>query len=309
MISLVVPVYNEEEAIPLFYREARAKLAALDMPVELLFIDDGSTDTSLTLIEALAAADPLVRYLSFSRNFGKEAALSAGLDHCRGEAAIPMDVDLQHPVDLIPEMIAKWRQGAEIVLAKRLSRQGDSFCRRNAARLFYRLHKRIAEAPMEEDTGDFRLMDRKVVEALKRLPERRLFMKGAFSWVGFTRDMVAYTRPPRVAGRSKYCGRQLWNLALEGLTSFSTWPLRVWTYAGVATALLAFAYAAFVILDAVLRGNPLPGYSSLMAAILFLGGVQLIGIGVLGEYLGRIYHETKQRPRFIIRKSNVENVP
>jgi hypothetical protein len=203
-------------------------------------------------------------------------------------------------------MIAKWRQGAEIVLAKRLSRQGDSFCRRNAAKLFYRLHNRIADAPMEEDTGDFRLMDRKVVEAVKRLPERRLFMKGAFSWVGFTRDMVAYTRPVRVAGQSKYCGRQLWNLALEGLTSFSTRPLRVWAYAGVATALLAFAYAAFVILDAILRGNPLPGYSSLMAAILFLGGVQLIGIGVLGEYLGRIYHETKQRPRFIIRKSNVE---
>jgi glycosyltransferase involved in cell wall biosynthesis len=306
MISLVVPVYNEQEAIPLFYRAVRGKLAALDVPVEVLFIDDGSTDKSLALIEALAAADPLVRYLSFSRNFGKEAALFAGLEHCQGEAAIPMDVDLQDPVELIPEMIAKWRQGAEVVLTKRRSRKGDSLCTRSAAKLFYWLHSGIAEAPIEENTGDFRLMDRKVVEALKRLPERTLFMRGLFAWLGFKQDVITYTRPVRVAGQSNYHGWKLWNPALEGLISRSAWPLRVWAYAGALMALLSFAYAAFMMLDAIARGNPVPGYSALMAAILFLGGVQLIGIGVLGEYLGRIYHETKQRPRFIIRKSNVE---
>jgi len=305
MISLIVPVYNEQEAIPPFYQEVRGKLAALDIPVELLFVDDGSRDGSLALIEALAEADPLVSYLSFSRNFGKEAALFAGLEHCRGEAAIPMDVDLQDPVECIPDMIAKWRQGAELVPAKRVNRQSDSFRKRHAARLFYRLYNTIAENPIEEDTGDFMLMDRKVVDALKRLPERTLFMKGLFSWVGFKRELVSYARPPRVAGHSKFRGWTLWSLALDGITSFSTWPLRAWTCIGAVIALFSFAYAAFMILEAILRGNPVLGYPSLMATVLFLGGVQLIGIGVLGEYLGRIYHETKQRPRFIIRTSKL----
>jgi len=305
MISLIVPVYNEQDAIPPFYREVRGKLASLDAQVELLFVDDGSRDGSLALIEALAVADPLVNYLSFSRNFGKDVALFAGLEHCRGDAVIPMDVDLQDPVECIPEMIVKWRQGAELVLTKRVSRQSDSFCKRHSIRLFYWLHNKIAEAPMEENSGDFMLLDRKVVDVLKQLPERKPFLRGLSSWVGFTRDIVSYARHSRVAGQSKFGCLRLWRLALDSLTSFSTWPLRLWAGIGASIALLSFACAAFMLLDATLRGNPLPGYPSLMAAILFFGGVQLIGIGILGEYLGRIYDETKQRHRFIIRKSRV----
>lgn len=309
MITLIVPIYNEQDAIPLFYREVRGKLDLLDVPVEVLFIDDGSRDGSLAIIEALAANDPLVRYVSFSRNFGKEAALFAGLEHCRGEAIIPIDVDLQHPVELISEMLAKWRGGAEVVLAKRMSRGNDSFCRRTPTNLFYWLHNRIAEVPIEENTSDFSLIDRKVVDALKQLPERSLFMKGVFSWIGFKRDIVTYTVSSRIAGQSKFSLWKLWNLALNGLTSFSTWPLRIWTYVGGLIALCSVSYAIYMTLDKILRGNPVPGYPSLMATILFLGGVQLIGIGVLGEYLGRVYHETKQRPRFIIRKSNINPEP
>lgn len=303
MISLIVPVYNEQESIPLFYKEVRNKLALLNIPVEVLFVDDGSQDGSLALIEALAKEDPLISYLSFSRNFGKEAALFAGLEHAKGDVVIPMDVDMQDPLELIPEMIAKWREGAEVVLAKRVSRKTDSFWKRNFARSFYWLHNKIAESPIEENVGDFRLLDRKVVYALRQLPERKLFMKGLLSWVGFKQAIVVYERPLRVAGHSKFPGWRLWNLALEGITSFSTWPLRVWTYIGAAIALFSFSYAAWMIVDKLLWDNPVPGYPSLMVVILFLGGVQLIGIGVLGEYLGRIYYETKQRPRFIIRKS------
>lgn len=246
-------------------------------------------------------------YLSFSRNFGKEAALYAGLENARGDAVIPIDVDLQDPVDLIPAMIKKWEQGADIVLAKRINRQADSFLKRTSSRMFYKLHNAIAETPLEKNVGDFRLIDRKVVDELKKLPERNLFMKGIFSWVGFKKEIVTYERPPRIAGHSKFHGWKLWNLAIEGFTSFSTWPLRVWTYAGAMIALLAFIYAGWMILEKILWGNPVPGYPSLMVTILFLGGVQLIGIGVLGEYLGRIYSESKQRPRFIVKKSSLGN--
>jgi len=304
MITLIAPVYNEQDTIPLFYREVRSKLLSLDVPVEVLFVDDGSRDDSLARIEALAAEDPLVSYVSFSRNFGKEAALLAGLELCRGEAVIPIDVDLQDPVELIPEMIAKWKQGAEVVLAKRVNRESDVFFKRHSAGLFYWLHNKIAEDPIEKNTGDFRLMDRKVVDALRSLPERNLFIKGLLSWVGFRRDIVTYTRPLRVAGQSKFNAWRLWSLALDGITSFSTWPLRIWTYIGALIALLSFTYAAFLMLDKIMRGNPVPGYPSLMVTILFFGGIQLIGIGILGEYLGRIFRETKQRPRYIIRKSN-----
>jgi len=307
MITLIVPVYNEQDAIPLFYREIRSKLLVLDISVEVLFVDDGSRDDSLARIEVLAEEDPLVSYVSFSRNFGKEAALFAGLELCRGEAVIPIDVDLQDPVELIPEMIAKWKQGAEVVLAKRANRKSDSFCKRHSAGLFYWLHNKLAEDPIEENAGDFRLMDRKVVDALKQLPERNLFIKGMLSWVGFRCDIVTYTRPSRVAGQSQFNGWRLWSLALDGITSFSNWPLRIWTYIGALIALLSFTYAAFLMLDKIMRGNPVPGYPSLMVTILFLGGIQLIGIGVLGEYLGRIFRETKQRPRYIIRKNNLSS--
>lgn len=306
MVSLIVPVYNEEGAVAVFYREARRVLRDTGENIAILFVDDGSTDNTLAVIEELCHADSAISYLSFSRNFGKEAALMAGLEHAKGDAVIPIDVDLQDPLVVIPEMIAKWRAGSDVVIAKRTCRNADSLCKRLSAGLFYAFNNRISDHPIEPHAGDFRLLDRKVVEALKAMPERQLFMKGIFSWVGFETSIVSYQRAKRAAGKSKFRGWQLWNLALEGITSFSTWPLRVWTYLGAAIALLSFIYAVWMVIDKLVQGNPVPGYPSLLVAILFLGGVQLIGIGILGEYLGRVYYETKQRPRYIINKSNLK---
>lgn len=305
MITIIVPVYNEQAAIPLFHDAVRSGISLHHHETAILFIDDGSTDASLVAIERLAAKDPLVSYISFSRNFGKEAALFAGLEHAEGDAVIPMDVDLQDPIDVIPELVARWEAGADVVLAKRRQRTADSMLKRNSAAMFYWLHNKIADSPIVANVGDFRLLDRKAVEALKTLPERKLFMKGIFSWVGFTQAVVEYDRAPRIAGKSKFTPWKLWNFALEGITSFSTWPLRVWTYVGAMISFFAFIYAIWMIVEKLMWGNPVPGYPSIMVAILFLGGIQLIGIGILGEYLGRIYHETKRRPRYIIKKSNI----
>ena len=304
MISLIVPVFNEEASIMLFYTEVRDKLISLPHAIGIVFVDDGSSDASLEIIKGLAATDPLVSYISFSRNFGKEPALFAGLEHAGGDAVIPMDVDLQDPVEVIPQLIAEWEKGAYVVLAKRRERKTDSFFKRNSASFFYWLHNKIADSPIEANAGDFRLLDKKVVEALKTLPERNLFMKGVFSWVGFRTAIVEYDRVPRQAGKSKFNGWKLWNFALEGFTSFSTWPLRIWTYVGAFISLFAFSYAAWMIFKQILWGNPVPGYPSLMVTILFLGGIQLIGIGIIGEYLGRIYYESKNRPRYIVKESN-----
>lgn len=304
MITIIVPIYNEQAAIPIFHDAIRSQLSLPNHEVGILFIDDGSTDGSLEVVERIAGTDPLVSYVSFSRNFGKEAALFAGLEHAGGDAVIPMDVDLQDPIDVIPVLVSKWEEGTDVVLAKRKHRTSDTMLKRNSAAMFYWLHDKIAESPIEENVGDFRLLDRKVVEALKTLPERKLFMKGIFSWVGFAQEIVEYDRAPRVAGQSKFTPWKLWNFALEGITSFSTWPLRVWSYIGATISVLAFLYAAWMIFVKIVWGNPVPGYPSLMVAILFLGGIQLIGIGILGEYLGRIYYETKRRPRYIIKKSN-----
>jgi len=238
--------------------------------------------------------------VNFSRNFGKEAALFAGLEHASGEAVIPMDVDLQDPVEVVPQLIEKWRNGAEVVLAKRVDRTSDRFLKRKSAEWFYKLHNKISIPKIEENVGDFRLMSRRVVDAVKQLPERQLFMKGILSWVGFKTDIVEYARAERAAGVSKFNGWKLWNFAMEGITSFSTFPLRVWTYLGLLVAGLSFIFVAWMVMGKLLWGNPVPGYPSLMSAILFLGGVQLIGIGVLGEYVGRIYTEAKNRPRYIV---------
>lgn len=301
-VSLVVPVLNEEESIPLFFRAVRGSTWAADCQVEIVFVNDGSRDGTEAVIDGLAAADDDVVGIHFSRNFGKESALMAGLEAATGDVVVPIDVDLQDPVDLIPELIRKWRDGAEVVLAKRVDRSSDALWKRKSAEWFYRLHNRIASPALEENVGDFRLMDRRVVDALKLLPERKLFMKGLFAWVGFKTELVTYARPERVAGRSKFNGWKLWNLAIEGITSFSTLPLRLWSYLGLVVALFALVYAAFLVADKLLFGNDVPGYPSLMTAILFLGGVQLIGIGVLGEYVGRIYEESKQRPRYVVRR-------
>lgn len=301
-VSLVIPVYNEQEAIKIFYDAVIRTDTFNSYCLEFVFIDDGSRDNTAYILEGLAKADNRVRVLNFTRNFGKEAALFAGLEASTGDAVIPIDVDLQDPLAVIPLLIKCWCDGAEVVLAKRVNRGSDSVFKRLTAEWFYKVHNSISNIRIEENVGDFRLMSREVVEAIKALPERNLFMKGILSWVGFETTVVEYTRAERTAGKTKFNGWKLWNLALEGITSFSTVPLRLWTYVGVLVSMCAFFYMILLVLDKIVYGNPVPGYPSLMVAILFLGGVQLIGIGVLGEYIGRIYLESKRRPRYVLRK-------
>ncbi|WP_312456758.1 glycosyltransferase family 2 protein [Pseudescherichia sp.] len=308
-ISLVVPVFNEEDAIPIFYKTVREFEELKQYEVEIVFINDGSKDATESIINALAVSDSLVNPLSFTRNFGKEPALFAGLDHATGEAIIPIDVDLQDPIEVIPRLIEKWQAGADMVLAKRHDRSTDGRLKRKTAEWFYKLHNKISTPQIEENVGDFRLMSREVVENIKLMPERNLFMKGVLSWVGGNTDVVEYARAERVAGSTKFNGWKLWNLALEGITSFSTFPLRMWTYIGLIVAGLAFLYGSWMILDTLVFGNPVSGYPSLLVSILFLGGIQLIGIGILGEYVGRIYIEVKQRPKFLLKgKENGKRV-
>lgn len=298
-ISLVVPVYNEEDAIPIFYKEVRhcEKLAAYQ--VEIIFVDDGSKDKTASIISDISEHDDLVKSISFTRNFGKEPALFAGLEHASGDAVIPIDVDLQDPIAVIPLMVEKWQAGADVVLAKRIDRSSDGHMKRVTAEMFYRLHNKISYPKIEENVGDFRLMSMDVVKNIRRLTERNLFMKGILSWVGGRTEIVEYVRADRVAGKTKFNGWKLWNLALEGITSFSTFPLRVWTYIGLLVASMSFLYGSFMAASTLVFGNPVHGYTSILVSILFLGGVQLIGIGVLGEYIGRIYIESKGRPRYI----------
>ncbi|MBW3508479.1 glycosyltransferase family 2 protein [Janthinobacterium lividum] len=300
-ISLVVPVFNEEDAIPIFYKTVRNLASLAQYEIEIVFVNDGSKDKTCDIANALALVDPLVTLINFSRNFGKEPALFAGLEYATGDAVIPIDVDLQDPIEIIPLLIEKWQSGVDVVLAKRVDRQADGYLKRRSAEAFYSLHNKISNPIIEENVGDFRLMSRQVVDEIKKLPERNLFMKGILSWVGFNTEVVEYVRAERVAGKTKFNGWKLWNLALEGITSFSTFPLRIWSYIGLGVALFSFLYAAWMVVDKLIWGNVVPGYPSLMTAMLFLGGVQLIGIGVLGEYIGRIYIESKNRPRYIVK--------
>lgn len=302
-ISLIVPVFNEEETIDLFYQAVRAFEPFKKIAVEIVFINDGSEDGTEEMIQSLAARDALVVPLNFTRNFGKEAALVAGLDYATGDAVIPIDVDLQDPIEVIPEMIEKWQNGADMVLAKRIDRSTDSRFKRYTASAFYKIHNHISHPKIEENAGDFRLMSRAVVDHIKKMPERNLFIKGLFSWVGGRIETVNYARPERVAGKTKFNFTRLWNLAIEGITSFSTVPLRMWTYIGVLIAGVAFFYGSWMILETLIWGNDVKGYPTLLASILFLGGIQLIGIGILGEYIGRIYIESKKRPRYLLKFS------
>lgn len=301
-LSLIVPLFNEELAIEPFYQAIRREPSLLEHEVEIVFINDDSTDRTLEIARDIALLDRNVVLINFSRNFGKEPALFAGLEYASGEAVVPMDADLQDPVEVVACLIEKWQQGADVVLAKRRDRSSDGYLKRHSASLFYHLLNRIAYTHIEENVGDFRLMDRKVVDVIKALPEQQLFMKGVLSWAGFTVAIVEYDRASRVAGQSKFNAWKLWNLALEGITSFSTLPLRLWSYIGAGISLLALGYAGYLIVDKLLFGNEVPGYPSLMTAILFLGGVQLIGIGILGEYVGRIYMEAKHRPRYVVKE-------
>lgn len=301
LVSLIIPVFNEESAIPLFWAEVKKSGLLAEYAIEMVFVNDGSTDNTEIMLNGFAEQDKSITVVNFSRNFGKESALLAGIFECKGDVVIPIDVDLQDPIDVIPQLISKWREGYDVVLAKRIDRSSDSFLKRTTSRLFYFIYNKVVDNKIEGNVGDFRLMSRKAIEAVKLLPENNLFMKGLLSWVGFPTAVIEYSRLERSAGHTKFKFHRLLNLAIDGITSFSSIPLRFWSYLGGIVAFLSFLVAMKIILSKVFFGNPVPGYSSLMVAILFLGGVQLIGIGVLGEYIGRIYSETKRRPRYIIK--------
>ncbi len=303
-LSVIVPVKDEEQAIVPFIARLTPILDALfaDGAWEILFIDDGSEDATMAAILAAHGRDCRIRALSFSRNFGKEAALSAGLDHALGKAVIPMDVDLQDPPEVIEQMLDRWREGYEVVYGVRRDRSTDSLPKRLTADLYYRAHNYLSDDKIPEHAGDFRLLDRSVVEVIRRMPERNRFMKGLFAWSGFRQAAVEYDRVPRAVGKTKFRYWKLWTLAIDGITSASTMPLRIWSYMGVMIALLALVYAIFLAIRTTLFGIDVPGYTSIMVATLFLGGVQLISLGVLGEYVGRILVETKQRPIYVIRQ-------
>ena len=300
LISVVAPCYNETEAIGPFMRAVLPVLDGQNFDFELVFVDDGSADDTRAQLERLAAREPRIRMIAFSRNFGKEAALTAGLDHARGDAVIVIDTDLQDPPELIHDFIAKWREGYDVVYGKREDRAADTAAKRLTAEGFYRLFNRISAIKIPENTGDFRLMDRRVVETVKRLPERSRFMKGLFAWAGFSSVAVPYTRPARSAGETKFNFWKLWNFALDGIVSFSTAPLRMWSYIGAAVAFLSFLYASFIILRTIVTGVDVPGYASLIVLILFFGSVQMISVGVLGEYISRLFIEVKRRPVYVI---------
>ena len=302
VLSFVVPCYNEAANIRALYDRIRAVMAARPETWECVCVNDGSRDDTLPVLMALATEDPRVRVIDLSRNFGKEAALTAGLDHARGAAAIPLDADLQDPPELVPELVAHWRAGYDVVNAVRLSREGEGLIKRASAHAFYRVFNRISKVSIPEDTGDFRLLSRPVLDALRQLPERRRFMKGLFAWVGFRTTSVSYHRAPRQAGQTTWSYVRLWRFALDGILSFSDAPLRVASYLGLAVSLLSFLYALNLLVQTLLFGNPVKGYPSLMVALLFLGGVQLMALGVIGEYLARVYDEGKGRPIYLVRR-------
>lgn len=301
LLSLIIPVYNERDALPICLQRIGAVVDALDIATELVFIDDGSQDGSSDYLVDYSAARPACSIVRFSRNFGKEAALTAGIDHARGDAVIILDADLQDPPELIPDMLAQWRQGVDVVLMQRRSRDGESWLKRSSAHLYYRLLQRLSRATIPVDTGDFRLLSRRAVEALKRLPERNRYMKGLFAWVGMPTVVLPYDRKARVAGTSKWNYFGLFQLAIEGITSFSTSPLRWTMFFGFLAALIGGLFGSWIMFKAMFFGIPVRGYPSLISVITFLGGVQLLAIGIVGEYVGKTYIEAKQRPNYIVR--------
>jgi glycosyltransferase involved in cell wall biosynthesis len=302
VISVVVPMYNEQDTLNEFFRRVEATLEAITPRYEIICVDDGSSDGTLHRLLDHNRRNPRIKIVSLSRNFGKDAALSAGLDLAEGEAIIPIDSDLQDPPELISDMVRRWRDGFDVVYAKRGAREGETALKRLTARMFYRLHNLVADLGIPEDTGDFRLIDRKVLAALRTMPERTRFMKGLFTWVGFRQTGVEYRRQPRAAGSTKWKYWRLWNFALDGITSSTTLPLRIWTYVGVTIATLSMLYGASLIIRTLLFGRDVPGYASIMAAVLFLGGVNIVATGIIGEYVGRVFNEVRERPLYIIRE-------
>jgi len=300
LLSVVVPAYNEEDVLPDFQRRLVAVLDLLPLDCEIVYVNDGSRDRTLAVLERMRMTDSRVALVDLSRNFGKEAALTAGLDHARGDAVVVIDADLQDPPELIPELVRHWQEGHDVVYAQRSARDGESLAKRITAHVFYRVIERISEVRIPRDTGDFRLLSRRAVDALLQLRERHRFMKGLFAWIGYPQKAVPYRRDPRHAGQTKWNYWRLWNFALEGITSFTTAPLKLATYVGILTATLAFLFGGYIVGATLLLGNPVAGYPSLMAVILFLGGVQLTALGIIGEYLGRLSDEAKGRPLYLV---------
>lgn len=302
VLSVVVPIYNEMDNINLFFARLEKSLDDLSGRYEVICVDDGSSDASVERLIAERQRNPAIKIVSLSRNFGKELALTAGLDHATGDAVVVIDADHQDPPELIPDLLAKWREGYDVVYARRVNRDSDTAAKRVSASVFYRVYNMLTDISIPLDTGDFRLMDRRVVEALGQLPERNRFMKGLFSWVGFKQVALDYEREARAFGKTKWNYWRLWNLAIEGITSFSTMPLRVWSYVGFFIAFFSIAYSVFLIFRTIVMGIDVPGYASLMVVVLFLGGINLLTLGIIGEYLGRTYMEAKGRPLYLVRK-------
>ena len=310
-ISILIPAYNEEPVLDkLFTRLANLANETKDYDFEFLFVNDGSKDKTLDFIKDYADTDPRVSYLNLSRNFGKEIGMIAGLDHVTGDATVVIDADLQDPPELIPEMIKLWEEGYDDVYAKRKSRDGESFLKKFSSRMYYRILQSLTRIPIQKDTGDFRLLDRRVVEALKQFRESQRNTKAMFSWVGFHKKEILYDRDPRAAGETHWNYFKLVELAIDGITSFTTAPLRISTYAGILVSVLAFIYLVYLVIRTIVFGTGLAGYPSTMAVILFLGGVQLLSLGIIGEYIGKIFNETKQRPLYLIEEyHNGKNLP
>ncbi|WP_075185811.1 glycosyltransferase family 2 protein [Teredinibacter haidensis] len=299
-LSLLVPMYNESSVIPVFFETVLKVLENLSYDLEIVCVNDGSTDNTLELLKAYAAKDERIKVVSFSRNFGKEPAMTAALDYATGDAIIPIDADLQDPPELILEMLAKWEQGFNVVFARRSSRDADSVLKRSTAIWFYTLFNKMSDTYIPSNVGDYRLMDRKVVDVIKQLPEKDRFMKGLFCWPGFKSTTVEFERPERAEGETKFNMWKLWNFAISGIASFSTMPIRLGIYLGLMISAASFVYGLFIITKTLFMGIDVPGYASMMVAVLFLGGIQLFFLGLLGEYIGRIYKEVKNRPLYVV---------
>ena len=300
-LSVIVPVYNEELNIDYLFERLLSVLETLDTSYEIVCVNDGSKDNTLKCLIEHHHRNPVIKVVNLSRNFGKEVALSAGLDYATGAAVVPIDADLQDPPELIKELVEKWREGYDVVYATRRSRGEESWLKQTTANAFYKIIGKMSRVPIPRNTGDFRLLDRRVVEAIKQMPERTRFMKGLFAWVGFKQTSVLFDRPQRYKGTTTWNYWRLWNFAIDGITSFSFLPLKVWSYVGVTISLVSFLYATFLIYRTLLYGVDLPGYASIMVAILFLGGIQLVTLGIIGEYLSRVYEEVKGRPLYLVR--------
>jgi glycosyltransferase involved in cell wall biosynthesis len=300
-LSIIVPAYNEEEVLPEFHTRLSAVLNKIGCESEVVYVNDGSTDRTLNIIDGLRQGDARVAVIDLSRNFGKEIAMTAGFDHAVGDAVVVIDADLQDPPELIPELYKYYQEGYDVVYAQRVSRAGEGPLKKVTAFLFYRLIQAATRVQIPADTGDFRLVSRRALDALNKLREQHRFMKGLYAWIGFPQKAVPYQRDARMAGKTKWNYWMLWNFALEGFTSFTIAPLKIATYLGITTAVAAFLYGAWVIYKTLAHGDPVAGYPSLMVVILFLGGIQLMTIGVLGEYLGRMFDETKRRPLYFVK--------